>query len=133
MWINNNIKCPETRIYVGGSDDISKGRFDVLDDIYFICFIFSFGTEWIATAYLLKYYARRIGNFKYYSMMVCPLIFFIAQFGIPILNAISPAFELDPFTVQSYALILSTLIKPIGGLMLGICFWSISTVLIKNL
>ena len=64
---------------------------------------------------LLKYYARRIGNTKYYSMMACPLIFFIAQFGVPILKTISPAFELDPFTEVSYVLILSTLIKPIGG------------------
>ncbi len=79
MWINNNIKCPETRIYVGGSADLSKGRYNVMDGIYFVSFIFSFGTAWIATAYLLKYYAHRIGTIKYYSIMVCPLIFFIVS------------------------------------------------------
>ena len=123
---------PETRIYVGGSGDISKGRYDVLDNIYFISFIFSFASAWVATALLLKYYARRIGTIKYYSIMICPLIFFLAQFGVPILKAVSPAFDLDPFTVPSYILIVSTLSKPIGGLMLGICFWSMSRVAIER-
>lgn len=109
------MRSSETRSYVGGSGDTSKGRFDALDNLYFISFIFLFASAWIATAQLLKYYARRIGNTKYYSMMACPLIFFIAQFGVPILKTISPAFELDPFTEVSYVLILSTLIKPIGG------------------
>ena len=125
-------RIPESRIYVGGSGDTSKGRYDVLDNIYFISFIFSFTSAWIATALLLKYYARRIGRIMYYSIMICPLIFFIAQFGVPILKAISPAFDLDPFTVASYVLVLGTLSKPIGGLMLGICFWSMSRVAIRK-
>jgi hypothetical protein len=123
---------PETRVYIGGSGDVSKGRYDILDNIYFISFIISFATAWIATAQLLKYYARRIGKIKYYSIIVCPLIFFIAQFGVPLLKSISPVFDLDPFTVLSYALVLSTLSKPIGGLMLGICFWSMASVLTKK-
>ena len=123
---------PETRAYFGGSGDASKGRYDVLDNIYFISFIFSFATVWIATAQLLKYYARRIDRIKYYSIIICPLIFFIAQFGVPLLKAISPVFDLDPFTVLSYALVLSTLSKPIGGLMLGICFWSMASMLIQK-
>ena len=123
---------PETRAYFGGSGDASKGRYDVLDNIDFISFIFSFATVWIATAQLLKYYARRIDRIKYYSIIICPLIFFIAQFGVPLLKAISPVFDPDPFTVLSYALVLSTLSKRIGGLMLGICFWSMASMLIQK-
>ena len=41
---------PETRVYIGGSGDVSKGRYDILDNIYFISFIISFATAWIATA-----------------------------------------------------------------------------------
>jgi hypothetical protein len=103
-----------------------------LDDIYFVSFIFSFVSAWIATAYLLKYYANRVGRIKYYSIMLCPLVFFAAQFGVPILKAISPAFNLDPFTVVSYILVLGTLSKPIGGLMLAICFWSMSRAAIQK-
>ena len=56
------MRSSETRSYVGGSGDTSKGRFDALDNLYFISFIFLFASAWIATAQLLKYYARRIGN-----------------------------------------------------------------------
>ena len=48
------VRPSETRSYVGGSDDTSKGRFDALDNLYFISFIFLFASAWIATAQLLE-------------------------------------------------------------------------------
>lgn len=68
----------ETRVQFGGSTDISKGKFNTLDNLYFYSYLISFITAWAATASLLRYYSHKFGKLKYWLITTLPIIFFFA-------------------------------------------------------
>jgi len=123
---------PETRAFFGGSSDIGKGRYDTIDDLYFISYILSFVSAWIATATLLSNYLRKLGKIKYFLITVSPMVFFIGQFVASFTNEISLIINVDQFFLASFTTIIITLSKPLGGLMLGIGFWSMARVGKRN-
>ncbi|HET6641083.1 MAG TPA: hypothetical protein VFG77_05720, partial [Nitrososphaeraceae archaeon] len=45
---------PETRAFFGGSGDLGKGKYNTIDNLYFISYILSFVSAWVATATLLS-------------------------------------------------------------------------------
>jgi hypothetical protein len=122
----------ETRVQFGGSMDISKGRFNILDNLYFVSYVISFVTAWIATATLMRHYSYRIGNLKYWLIASVPMIIFAAQFIPSYANILFPSIELDPFFIATMVTIIATLSKPVAGLMLGIGFWTMARVANKN-
>jgi hypothetical protein len=117
---------PETRAFFGGSSDISKGKYDTIDESYFISYIISFVSAWIATATLLSNYYRKLGKVKYLFITISPMVFFIGQFVAFYPNEISSIINVDQFFLASLTTLITTLSKPLGGLMLGIAFWSMS-------
>ncbi|MGB7679707.1 MAG: hypothetical protein WBL49_12930 [Nitrososphaeraceae archaeon] len=117
---------PETRAFFGGSSDISKGKYNTMDESYFISYIISFVSAWIATAILLSNYIRKLGKIKYLLITISPMIFFIGQFVAFYPNEISSIINVDQFFLASVTTLITTLSKPLGGLMLGIAFWSMS-------
>jgi hypothetical protein len=119
---------PETVPFFGGSGDLGKGRYNTIDDLYFISYILSFVSAWVATATLLSNYANKLGKIKYMLITISPLIFFIGQFVASFTNGISSIINIDRFFLASYTTIIVTLSKPLGGLMLGIGFWSMAKV-----
>jgi hypothetical protein len=119
---------PETVAFFGGSGDLGKGRYNTIDDLYFISYILSFVSAWIATAALLSNYARKLGKIKYLLVTISPMIFFIGQFVASFPNEISTIFNVDKFFLASFTTVIITLSKPLGGLMLGIGFWSMARV-----
>ena len=123
---------PETRALFGGSGDLGKGRYDTIDDLYFISYILSFVSAWIATAALLSNYAKKLGKIKYLLITASPLVFFLGQFVASFTNEISSIINVDRFFLASFTTIIVTLSKPLGGLMLGIGFWSMAKVGRKN-
>jgi hypothetical protein len=56
------------------------------------------------------------------------MVFFIGQFIVFFTNDISSIFKIDQFFLASLATVITTLSKPLGGLMLGIGFWSMAKV-----
>lgn len=122
----------ETRVFLAGSMDISKGRFNVLDDLYFVSYLISFITAWIATATLLHHYSHQIGKTKYWLIASVPLILFAAQFIPSSASTLFPSLELDPFLIATMVTIIATLSKPVAGLMLGIGFWTMARSANKN-
>ena len=117
---------PETRAFFGGSSDISKGKYNTMDESYFISYIISFVSAWIATAILLSNYYRKLGKIKYLFITISPMVFFIGQFAAFFTNEISSIINVDQFFLASLTTFITTLSKPLGGLMLGIAFWSMS-------
>ena len=122
----------ETRPTLVGSMDVSKGRFNLLDNLYFLTYLFSFISAWFASATILNHYVYRLGKIKYWLIMVTPLIFFMAQFTPFLTSLVSPALSLDSFTVARWSTLIVTMSKPIAGLMLGLQFWAIAMVTAKN-
>ena len=119
---------PETVAFFGGSGDLGKGRYNTLDDLYFISYTLSFISAWIATAAFLSNYAKKLGKIKYLLITASPLVFFIGQFVASFPNEISSIIKVDRFFLASFTTIIVTLSKPLGGLMLGIGFWSMTRV-----
>jgi hypothetical protein len=116
----------EIKPILGGSVDVSKGRLNLLDSLYFLSYIFSFISAWIATAVLLIYYSKRVGKFKYWLVILTPVVFFLGQFLALFADIFSTAIYIDPFFLVSLINFVATLSKPLGGLMLGIAFWSMA-------
>lgn len=121
-------RLPETRASFGGSSDISKGKYDIIDDSYFISYIVSFVSAWIATAILLSNYFRKLGKIKYLLITISPVVFFIGQFVAFFTNEISSIFNVDQFFLAFLTTLITILSKPLGGLMLGIAFWSMAKI-----
>jgi hypothetical protein len=128
VYLRLGDRTSDTRALFGGSVDSSKGRYNAIDDLYFISYILSFVSAWIATAALLSNYARKLGKIKYLLVTISPMIFFIGQFVASFPNEISTIFNVDKFFLASFTTVIITLSKPLGGLMLGIGFWSMARV-----
>lgn len=119
----------EIRPFHAASIDVGKGKFDSLDNAYYISFVFSFVISWIATIVLLGHYSTRIGKLKYCLIALAPIMFFLTQFINFFTWIWSPILNLDPFFQVKVVTWIITLSKPIGGLMLGIVFWSMAGLL----
>jgi hypothetical protein len=70
------------REYVGGTGTISVGsRYQLLNDIYSISSIISFGSIWITIALIVKYYREKsINPVVYWTTLSIPLIYFLVNY-----------------------------------------------------
>jgi hypothetical protein len=66
---------PETKAFFGGNSDLGKGKYNTIDNLYFISYILSFVSTSVATAALLSNYSKKLGKIKYLLIAVSPLVF----------------------------------------------------------
>jgi hypothetical protein len=119
----------QIREFVGGSMDISVGRFVILDNIYKISAIASFVSIWVTTAILLsKYRNRLISSIAYGLILTVPLAYFLINYSYQYIfgNLLTYYLTSDPITVSIILTAFLTLSKPAGGFTFGIVFWKIS-------
>jgi hypothetical protein len=119
-------------LFGGGSMDISKGRYNLLDDLYFVSSILSFVTAWVASVIMLARYSQKLGKIWFWLISISPLIFFIGQFASSFAMFFSSLIRLDPFFLALLSTTLASLSKPIGGLMLAIVFWAMARSVANN-
>lgn len=122
----------EIRVQFGGSMDISKGRFNTLDNLYFYSYLISFITAWAATASLLRYYSRKFGKLKYWLITTLPMVFFLAQFVPSYTTLLFSSIKPDPFFMATWVTLIATISKPLAGLMLALGFWTMARVAEKT-
>ena len=80
---------------------------------------------WISTSLLLSKYVTRIGKFRYVSLTLLPLLYFIIPFTPGLLDWLIEYRSLSPTTFAiTYTLFFSNSI-PIAALFFGLAFWSI--------
>ena len=120
------LRPSEIRPIIGGSMDVGKGLFNLLDDLYFITYLISFVFTWIATSVILSYYRQKMGRIKFWLIAISPLIFFLSQFAYLLPGNYRVISGLDPFFIMSMVTLIVLLSKPLGGTMLGVGFWSLS-------
>ena len=121
-----NERPNEIREFVGGSIDISVGRYLLLDTIYKISSIMSFGSLWITTVILLNRYKNNLlHTLIYVTIISLPLIYYlISSFYELIFGKLLVSFLMtDPITISVILTLFLTLSKPIGGLTFGLAFW----------
>jgi hypothetical protein len=115
--------------YVGGSVDISVGRYVTIENIYEASVIASFFSIWITTAILMNLYKERLINVIIYWMLLSvPLVYFLINFLFQfiLLQILGPYLTTDPTTFSIISAAFLSLSLPIGGLTFAIAFWKIS-------
>jgi hypothetical protein len=118
----------EIRLLLAGSIDVGKGRYNTIDDLYFLSYLISYISAWVATVVLLSYYSSRIGKVKYWIVTASPLVFFLVQFPLIFTKVLLPEVSINQFVIVSWITLIASLSKPIGGLMLAIGFWAVGRV-----
>jgi hypothetical protein len=108
---------------------------DYTANVYQLSTIFTFATMWIATGLLLKNFIT-FSRFKFWSLMLVPLVYFLTQFQPYLLTPFSNFIHADPVGFYITYTILFTAIELIGGLLFGLAFWvtakSLESIKIKN-
>ena len=119
----------EIREFVGGSIDISVGRYITLDTIYKISSLMSFVSLWITTLILLyRYKNNLLHTLVFILILSLPLIYFLISYSYEfIFGKLLGTFLMnDPITISIILTVLLSLSKPIGGLTFGFAFWRIA-------
>ena len=119
----------EIRKFIGGTVDLSVGRFEFLNNIYKASTILSFISIWITTALLMNYYREKLINvIAYWILLSIPLVYFLINYIYQIIftNILISYLTIDPITVSIILTTFLSLSKPIGGLTFAAVFWNIS-------
>ena len=127
--VSINDRPDETRRFVGGSMNISSGRYPLLYNFYTVSSILSFVSIWITTALIMKNYKDRlIHALTYWTILSLPLIYYSINFSYRFIfgNFLIDYLTIDPLTVSIVLTAFLSLSRPIGGLTFGVVFWRIS-------
>jgi hypothetical protein len=127
--ISINDRPDEIRRFVGGSMNLSSGRYTILHNFYIVSSILSFVSIWVTTALLMKNYKDNlIHAVAYWGLLSLPLIYYSINyfyrffFGSVLVDYLT----IDPLTVSIVLTAFLSFSRPIGGLMFGVVFWRIS-------
>jgi hypothetical protein len=99
---------------------------NVFNSIYVASDILSFIFIWIATALLLRYYSKKLGTAKYWIIVSVPLFYFLSQFQDIFIDLFTPFRLSDPVLFGTVFTLVFNMAKPIGGILFGLVFWTIS-------
>lgn len=119
----------EIRQFVGGTMDVSAGRYQFLDGIYTASSIIAFISIWTTTALLMKYYREKLLNaLATYVILAIPLFYFLISYFYTFVfrDLLIQYLSADPYAISIGLTIFLSLSKPIGGLTFAIVFWRIS-------
>jgi hypothetical protein len=127
-----NDRPDKIRELVGGSIDISFGRYVFLNNVYVTSSILSFISIWITTGLLMNYYRDKviINAIVYWLILGIPLVYFLANYlyKFTLTNLLASYLTTDPITVSILLTAFLSLSKPIGGLTFAVAFWKISKI-----
>lgn len=99
---------------------------NIFSSSYFVSSVAAFILTWIATILLLNHYSKKLGKIRYWVLVLIPLIYFLSQFEGIFLDILISFRKADPIIFSvTYTLVFSAT-KPVGGILFGVAFWSIS-------
>jgi hypothetical protein len=117
--------------YIGSAGDTTGGMPLPLKDIYNKSAFLSFSSMWVTAAVLMNYYREKIMNtILYWVVLSIPLIYFIITYFYEFIlgGLLSSYLQIDPVTVSIILAGFLTFSKPIGGILFGLVFWKVSTI-----
>jgi hypothetical protein len=127
--IHLNARPDKIREFLGGTMDVTGGRYSYFNLLYKISTIVSFLSIWLTTS-ILMYSAGRglIRQIRNWVMPIALLAYFLTIYLFqeiykPILF---PILKFDPILLSIVLIMIFTLAKPVGGIMFGVTFWNIS-------
>jgi hypothetical protein len=125
-----NDRPDKIRELVGGSIDVSSGKFLFLNNVYTVSSILSFISIWLTTGLLMSYYRDKIiiNSVAYWFILAVPLFYFLANYLYKFIltDILISYLTIDPITVSIVFTAFLSLSKPIGGLTFAVAFWKTS-------
>jgi len=123
-------KPDKIREFVGGSMDLSAGRYGFFSIVIKVSSILSFFSLWLTSILFTHSFKDKMikDEIKYWIMPTFLLIyFFISYFSQEIFYSISfPYIRSEPYLVSAVLIMIITLAKPLGGILFALSFWYIS-------
>jgi hypothetical protein len=131
-FLKINDRPDKVREFVGGSVDISHGKYITLDNIRKISLTLSFIFMWISSVSLISNYkANPIRAIALWIIISIPLVYFLLiQFSQIIFRTLLFDYlTIDPISISIFLTTFQTLSQPIAGMIFGILFWNISRII----
>jgi hypothetical protein len=100
---------------------------DILFSIYTFLNMISFGLLILGTAILLFHYSKKIGQVKFWVIILLPLVYFISS-SVENLKIYAPTTDAQWFNWYLFSSLNSTA----GGILFGVAFWTISKTFDQN-
>ena len=127
--IHLNARPEKIREFLGGTMDVTGGKYSYFNLLYKISSIVSFLSIWLTTS-VLMYSAGHglIRQIRYWVMPILLLGYFLSIYLFQEIYkpVLFPLFKFDPILLTIALIMIFTLAKPIGGIMFGVAFWNIS-------
>lgn len=93
---------------------------------YNASYIAGFITAWISTVLLLQQFSFRWKGRAHWAILSIPLVYFLIQFQPLFVKIFSDIVESEPVSFGILRILIITYSKPIGGLIFGAAFWTIT-------
>jgi hypothetical protein len=97
-----------------------------LQPVYVVISVISFILTWAATVSLLRNYSSRLGKIRYWILVTIPLAYFLSQFQSIFLYTFAEFRTSEPVLFGIIYNVIFSAIKPVGALLFGLGFWSVS-------
>ena len=99
---------------------------NIFSSSYFLSSVAAFILAWFATILLLNHYSRKLGMIRYWILVLIPLVYFLSQFESVFINLFVSLRQADHVLFAVTYTIIFSATKPVGGILFGIAFWSVS-------
>jgi hypothetical protein len=100
---------------------------DILFSVYTFLNMISFGLLILGTAILLFHYSKKIGQVKFWVIILLPLVYFISS-SVENLKIYAPTTDAQWFNWYLFSSLNSTA----GGILFGVAFWTIGKTINQN-
>ena len=100
---------------------------DILFSIYTFLNMISFGLLILGTAILLFHYSKKMGQVKFWVIILLPLVYFISS-SVENLKIYAPTTDAQWFNWYLFSSLNSTA----GGILFGVAFWTIGKTFNQN-
>jgi len=117
------------REYIGGSSDVSAGKYVLLNNLYLVSSFMAFMSIWMTTIILVNFYRDKDRNpIIYWIIFSIPLFYYLVNYFYQLIltNLLSSSLTVDPITVSIALTAFLSLSKPIGGLIFAFAFWNMA-------
>jgi hypothetical protein len=94
-------------------------QFGPILDVLSLC---SFLSAWVATIVLLRQYRQRIGNLRYWSLVIAPLVYFLFPFGTYFIDISNELMANSPVLFSVIYVTVFGATKQVGGILFSMVF-----------
>ncbi len=97
-----------------------------LQPTYIIISVCSYILTWAASVSLLRNYSSKLGRMRFWILVAIPLVYFLSQFQSIFFYTFSEFRTAEPVLFGIVYNLFFSATKPVGALLFGLGFWSIS-------